>query len=512
MIGFGAVEIACGNVDSDSLNELVFSFGEVFELTSNGLVSQWKYNDFMYGQIELVDIDNDGMQEIITPFDSLFVYDADLQQLKWKVDAEYGIEASHVADIEQDGVFEILYSNGFGDMFCLRALTGDTIWMRDNMEATRILVANSDNTVGNELIITTGADNTGEDYIIVYDPETFEKEWQSIAVESSFSDVEVADVDDDGQKEVVTLTSAHPSYNGRGIVSVYDLATHRLEWQCDEDMFPNVTNGMKDALICDYDNDNSTELIISSGYDNGLLYILNGSTHEIEQEHSFYPDISFILDLDYQDMDQDGNMELVVLDHSNVYYVNPATFAIEWTSPDLAWNPNWGNIQMDIGNIDSDDDKEIVVLNSAMHIIDPVSDTIWFTDTWGYTSFCLFDYDKDGIQEIVAGHQDVIELIDGSTHQITVLHELYNNSWETVDAIEFTNDELPVMLYTFGGKLYFRNNRDDILVTERLSDNTYSEILPIDYNEDNHDEIFVLSGTQISFSSGWGNTLFLPME
>lgn len=181
---------------------------------------------------------------------------------------------------------------------------------------------------GKEIIFTSGANNTGADYIHVYTIVDFTEKWLSKAVEEPFTDVEVADVDDDGR------------------------------------------------------------------------------THTIEHDQTYYPDPKPIHDIEFMDINGDGQKEFVAAAQSYVYIINPADFSLTWTSPAIPWNYDYVTVKFLTGNIDLDPNIEIVVLNKNISVIDPITNEIWSSEGYNYRSFCLYDYNDDGLDDIIAGDED----------------------------------------------------------------------------------------------------------
>ncbi len=78
----GVREIMVGNVDTDAELEIVFNNGVVVDAVSGE--PEWESEAFG-NSIELVDIDGDGLQEILgyqTPMSSMRIFDADTQEEK----------------------------------------------------------------------------------------------------------------------------------------------------------------------------------------------------------------------------------------------------------------------------------------------------------------------------------------------------------------------------------------------------------------------------------------------
>ena len=497
-LNFGASEFACGNIDADPDIEIVFSTGEVYKFSDGEFVLEWKFKDFMYGIVKLRDVDGDGMDEIIIARDSIYVYDADIRQLKFKVDTEGYVDLLILADTNGDGSGEIIYKKygiPYSSLVCLSDNTGEFLWEME-VDANEVEVANTDNQGGNEIIITTGANSSGPDFITIYDIETFAEKWRSVAVEDSFSDIKIADVDDDGDLEIIVLTASNATGNWGGILSIYDLATHTLEWQSSDEFFPGHNYAFKDILVCDYDNDGSTEIIIPAGYNGGRIYIINGSTHTIEHDQSFLSQTRYLQDIEFMDADGDGHNEFVATDGRNIYFINPQTFAIEWTSP--YFPSTWANVRMKAGNFDLDPDPEFVIINQYISIIDPATNEIWSNTDYYFTAGAVFDYNSDGIDDIVAGTgEGKIFVIDGYSHEFT---EILNMHGESIGGINFTSldyNNAPIMIFSMDGSIYFWDLQDNKLVSEKISEGGYNEIVVIDVDNDGGNEVFAASYNQV---------------
>jgi hypothetical protein len=78
---FNATRMACADVDGDNSNELVLNTGQVLDARS----CEEEWSDQVFGaRIELMDIDGDGLPEILTESDnsSLRIFDADYRKEK----------------------------------------------------------------------------------------------------------------------------------------------------------------------------------------------------------------------------------------------------------------------------------------------------------------------------------------------------------------------------------------------------------------------------------------------
>lgn len=460
-IEFGGSDMDIGDVDADEYIELIYTNGDVILLNGTTITNKWDFNpDSEYGQLELSDIDADDMLEIVyTPgWYKIKIFDADLQELKGEIDSDLDVDALLLADVNGDGVDELLYGDGqWGNIYCHDANTTALMWDIDNPEhgTTEINVADVDNDGQLEVMWGAGCSSTGSDHIFIHEIPSGNFEYQSKHIDPPFYSVEIGDVDDDGEAEIVTLSSASNSGYDSGIMTIFNAEDHSIEWQCDEQYFENVWEGMYAMEIEDIDGDGGTEIIVAAGRTyTGKIWIINGQTYEIESSYIFnVEDFDEFYSLDVADVDGDGVMECIVGEEWNVHIIDPNDFSVEWSIELPGYNrPR----TIHAGNVDSGPEQEIVVCAGYIYVIDGTTHEEWHTEGENYTNCDLVDIDEDGVPEIIAcTSSGLIVSIDGETQQIT---ELVNIGVE-IDGVrmaDITLDGQYEYIFTTEGSVYFR--------------------------------------------------------
>ncbi len=211
----------------------------------------------------------------------------------------------------------------------------------------------------------------------------------------------IADVDEDGDKEVVFGCN---DYN----VYCLDGATGTQEWSF------NTGTAVKtnSPTAADIDGDGHLEIVIGSGEH---LYCLNGS--DGTQKWVFTPGDTVESCPAVADLDGDGHMEVVVgsFDH-NIYCLDGATGTEEWSYS------TYGQVRSSPAAADLDGDGHMeVVVGSQDHYVYCLNGTDgtqkWVFPTMHYvnSSPAIGDVDGDGRMEVIMGSLDCnVYCINGS--------------------------------------------------------------------------------------------------
>jgi hypothetical protein len=504
---YGTYDFKIGNVDNDPANEIVLSAGSVLQYDGVTATLQWTYEatNSIYGLIELSDIDQDGKKEIIKAeqWYTISVYDADIQSLKYAITTSQDIGALSLADVNNDGIDEILYGDGqWGSLHCLNAKAGAQMWdiTNPNSDFTGISIADVDQDGNLEALWGAGQNSTGGDTLYVYSVVTKLQKWRSKDIDGPFYGVEIADVDNDGALEIIAVSNESESSYGSGIISVFDANTHKLEWQCNGEFLLDVWTGIWDLKVIDIDNDGIQEIIIAADYlYTGKIWIINGVTKAIKSSYTYSAEnLSNFSTLDIADVDNDGKLDLVAI-NNQVNIIDPVSFAIKWSSTTGSYG---SNSKILIDNVDQDPNKEIVVIdNNNVNVFDGVTHqlTQW---TNGYSTFDLFDMNKDSIKDIVCGTTSGnITIIDVANNKLTSLGTVCSNSLEGLKVSYMVNtDTVPQILFTSQGTLYVKTQTNGIIqlgagVTTIAGNN--NSLKTVDVNNDGKKEIFVGTGNSV---------------
>jgi len=362
--------------------------------TGNGYGVQWEkdYGTLWWwsaryeGPQPVGDADNDGNNELLIggrdPFMRVMKWD-DQQQTYYEqqkiVDPVFGIgygiwinflqdyyrvpqpfgsaTGFSIADIDNDGLNEIGVAWGHhfsafkwnGNRYQLlgRYIVAD---VREGEDGTTLdcVVGDYDNDGQNEVIVTGGYDGVPELVAIYWDGSQFVEEtfWDAPRDRSIYYPW-IADVDDDGQNEVIV---------GPG----------------------------NELVVLDWDG---TQLVPT---------VLN------EFDSHVFGTVS-------KDSDGDGKPEIHVTFYDATFAVYEWTDDGYKEKFYIEWNGEWGTIEaIDVGDVDGDGYEEVCVGTNYIHILswngETYEEEYVITETYGFLAVtCVGDFDNDGLLEIHAG-------------------------------------------------------------------------------------------------------------
>jgi hypothetical protein len=247
------------DVDDDGENELFVGtgfktdqpWGQIYLFQREDSKADYTFARFdsRLREIDIRDVDNDGEEELIVGSGVslgdvagegyIRVFDLDTKELEWKSPDLGGcIEGLKVADLDGDGILEIIASNGYRyrEGYCF-------IYHYQNGEYNRV--------------------------------------WKSKNIGPKAYGLDVGDIDDDGRTEIVLANLA-------GYIYVFDGVTFAEEWRSE-----NLGRDILGVTLGDPDGDGETEIIAgqggyigkgdyTSGYVTPHVYVIDGRTHEIE--------------------------------------------------------------------------------------------------------------------------------------------------------------------------------------------------------------------------------------
>jgi hypothetical protein len=509
-IGYGASDFEVGDVDGDPAWEIVLASGEVLEFDGDTALVEWDYagGDFGY-LVELSDIDSDGMEEIIgaEAWYYLTAFDADIQSPKWQINADLDVAALLVADVEGDGVDEVIYGDGqWGEIHCHDAVSSNQKWQISNPEhgVTNIAVSDADGDGDLEILWGAGATSTGEDHLYIHDIPTRALEWASDHIDGPFQAMDVGDVDSDGQEEIVIVSFESNSGYDDGVVFILDGQTHDIEWQSGFDLFGGFAwTGIHDVEIGDVDDDTDIEIVVATDelYD-GAIYVIDGATHSIEASYT-YDDGAPIYSIEISDVDHDGQTEIVAgggREHTGapgvyIYVINGSTGAVEWHS--ISLGDYWSEIYaLEVGDVDSDTVPEIVATNDNIFVFDGVSHQMYQSTLDQCYALDLYDTDGDGKQEIVVGRDNgQVVAMDGETHTEEILLDVSAGRVEGLRVFDVDDNGFAELVLGTSGVLRIYGIADSGLIWESdplgNSVGEHNSIVVSDFDTDDRTEVLI---------------------
>lgn len=356
-------DLVIGQMDADPGLEIAATDGNVIDFATQTIQCTWALG---FGQrIFATDYDQDGMEEIVHDgpgADTHGSFHVDTCTVGWS-HFEFNVEVSAVGDYDMDGTEELLLGN---------------TW--------------------------TGT-------ILAYDMATLTLEW-SFAHNwgYDFDTLNVADVDMDGQTEILWTYPADSQGVENSRMEVLDPSTSTLEY-----LAPFNPHDFMGAELVDIDGDGLEELVTlaSLGYGNFLM-VLDPDTFTVRIQHEL-DQFGDPIGLAAFDMDGDGEMELLAAEGSSLQiydHVAGDTLSLIWDNSHLFFG--FDDISaLDAVDLDSDGNPEIVYaiadpLVTDFHVVDYATGNIlWTSRHFGpvedeVVEFAFADLDNDGVLEILA--------------------------------------------------------------------------------------------------------------
>ena len=487
-----------GNVDDDEHFEVVYNTGKVMEYQNSQKLEEWTFHtEYSQGLIRLADIDKDQKKEIISAesWYNIVVYDADEEAIKYSIESDLDIDYLLMYDVNGDTIPEILYGDGqWGEIHFIDAVNQQEIWEIHNPEhgVMGISIADFDNNGILDVIWGAGWSSTGSDNLFVANLDSKTIGWQSLDIDGPFYTLEIGDIDNDGTNEIVTISYESGSGYDSGIISVFDAETHEIEWQSDGNLLGYAWQGIFSMDIDDIDLDNNLEIVVAAGETyTGAIRIIDGKTKEMKREKIFTgEDLDEFYVQAIGNIDNDNNKEIVVAGTDRLSIINAEDLSVEWNSGNL-FGDYVKPTHVMIDSIDADEAQEIILCKRMMYIIDAQSKQIYSSVHDNYVYFDLQDVDNDGLKEIVA-----------LTSKLKLIRtiELEIQSLQTIHVTDLDKNGNEEYLLTGNGRIYFYI--DDAGLTESPVYDTnlgeFDALKTVDLTGDGKDEILFGTTTGIT--------------
>lgn len=328
---------------------------------------------------------------------------------------------SALADIDLDGKLEIVFSTYRNDscVYALNAEDGSLCWKVNtggcNDAAPLIFDVDGDDTL--EVILASSCV-----------PKTFcfngpdgELEWE-INTRGSDSPPSIADLDGDGSLEIL-----HGEFGGYVICIHGEDGT--LNWELEVDVSSWVQTA---PAILDLNNDQQLDFVVGTWNFNGdsRIYAFTGDSAQLIWSCDSIADYVYH-GVSFADIDDDGNIELLVGDYSGVVYcLNAESGSVAWTYQHPAAIPQYVGAPTTLADFNHDGHYEIlVVFGNTLALLSNQGILLWDYVLAGYAnSFrggVSSDVNQDDTLDVVFGTSSgYLKALSGSSGQLIFEEDL----------------------------------------------------------------------------------------
>ncbi len=298
-----------GDIDDDGVVEVVIGDGGFGDLHAfdgpTGAAEGVMSGDFGVTDIAVVDVDQDGRAEVLwgggaatTGPDRLYVVNWPARTiLSQTVHLDGPFVGPEVGDLDGDGSDEmaaVTFGSDSGyDGGRIVVIDGEQLTVRGISPGVGGSPGGSSSATGVHDVVLSDLDGDGRREILVATDDfhdglieaysfsaanQFSRVWNNLVQPpGEFTSVEVADVDGDGEVEVLAGGSPEDEPSSGVFIYAYDATTGAQKWRT---QLPDGTRPVTQLVVADTDGDGAVEVAgLQAG---GNVYILDGATQSVE--------------------------------------------------------------------------------------------------------------------------------------------------------------------------------------------------------------------------------------
>jgi FG-GAP-like repeat/FG-GAP repeat len=377
LTGAGGYDVVAGRLDNGVSLKIAATNGKVVDAVTHAVV--WDYTDGFGVRLRLAPFPGENYQQLISASGWQFVYSYDVgrQLPRWSIETPQDIGAINVADVDGDGIPEVVIGDGqWGTVHVHDLITQALKWEVNNPShgVTNIAVGDVDGDGVAELLWGAGYTDTGADHLYVASTTgAHDIKWESLDLQGPFLGPVIGDLDGDGQPELVICSPYSEAEYGSGRILVFDFATLSLRAVSDPVVDNSAWTGVHDFKLRDVEGNGRMEIVIASSYIyDGAIEIYrfdSNNTFTRIWTNATRPTGSPFAFVDVADLDNNGTLKIIGGAESDyqggvyVYIYDYPSGTQSWQSVNLASSNGVAGLLVE--DLNSDGNKEIIALTES---------------------------------------------------------------------------------------------------------------------------------------------------